>query len=174
MTMGRFVRWYGSSPLHLLAVVCSFALTGYAVVRLFAVRPLAVAVWFVGAAVVHDLILLPLYSLADLAVLDVLRHRPTRAPRLPWINHLRVPAFLSGVLLLVWFPLILGLSAPYPGAAGLSEDVYLGRWLAITGVLFGVSAVAFARTVRRSRRGARGGGRRRPVRGADTTRRRHR
>ncbi|MEU6094350.1 hypothetical protein [Streptomyces sp. NPDC047079] len=158
--MARFVRWYGSTPLHLLVLICSFALTGYAMVRLFAVRPLAVAVWFVGAAILHDLILLPLYSLADLAAPAVLRHRTTRVPQLPWINHLRVPAFLSGVLLLVWFPLVFALAVPYTGAAGLPEDIYLGRWLAITGVLFGASAVALALRLRRVRRAARSEGQR--------------
>ncbi|GAA3038946.1 hypothetical protein [Streptomyces glomeratus] len=153
--MARFIRWYGSHPLHLLVLICSFALTAYAMVRLFAVRPLAVAVWFVGAAIVHDLILLPLYSLADLTAPAVLRHRTTRVPRLPWTNFLRVPAFLSGVLLLVWFPLIFARSAPYSGATGLSQSVYLGRWLAITGVLFGASAGAFAWKLRRVRRAAR-------------------
>ncbi|MFJ5533465.1 hypothetical protein [Streptomyces sp. NPDC093261] len=153
--MARFVRWYGSNPLHLLVLICSFALTAYAMVRLFALRPLAVAVWFVGAAVVHDLILLPLYSLADLTAPAVLRHRTIRVPQLPWINYLRVPSFLSGVLLLVWFPLIFALSVPYPGATRLSESVYLGRWLIITGVLFGASAVAFAVKLRRIHRAAR-------------------
>ncbi|MFD5468747.1 hypothetical protein ACFWIQ_39010 [Kitasatospora sp. NPDC127059] len=158
---GALARWYGAGPLHLLALLASLALTGYAVERLVAVRPLAVVLWFIGAAVVHDLILLPLYSLADLSARSVLRHRAERAPAVDWINFLRVPVFLSGLLLLVWFPLILGLSAPYPGATGLSEGVYLGRWLAITGVLFGASGVALALRLRRVRRRAR----RRRVRG---------
>jgi hypothetical protein len=153
--MARFVRWYGSGPLHLLVLICSSALTGYAMVRLFAIRPLDVAIWFVGAAILHDLILLPLYSLADLSAHAVLRHRATRVPQPPWINFLRIPTFLSAVLLLVWFPLILDLSVPYPGAARLPENVYLGRWLAITAVLFGVSALAFALKLRRLRRAAR-------------------
>jgi hypothetical protein len=156
--MTRFLRWYGSNPLHLLALISSFALSGYAVVRLFAVRPLAVALWFVGAAILHDLILLPLYSLADLTVSAVPRRRTLRVPQLPWINYLRVPAFLSGVLLLVWFPLVFALSTPYRGAAGLSEGVYLGRWLVITGVLFTVSAVCFAFRLGRTRRGRRAAG----------------
>lgn len=164
--MARFVRWYGSNPLHLLVLICSLALTGYAMVRLFAVRPIAVAVWFVGAAIVHDLILLPLYSLADLTVPAVLRHRTPRVPRPPWINYLRVPAFLSGVLLLVWFPLIFALSVPYPGATRLSESVYLGRWLIITGVLFGASAVGFAFKLRRVHRAARADAQR-PTSGRD-------
>ncbi|MFI9599613.1 hypothetical protein ACIHCX_06965 [Streptomyces sp. NPDC052043] len=153
--MVRFARWYGSGPLHLLVLIASFAITGYAMVRLFAVRPLEVAIWFVGAAVLHDLILLPLYSLADQSARAVLRHRATRMPQPPWINYLRVPTFLSGVLLLVWFPLIFALSTPYPAATRLSMDVYLGRWLAITAVLFAASAVAFALKLRRVRRAAR-------------------
>jgi hypothetical protein len=154
--MARFVRWYGSGPLHLLVLIASFALTGYAMVRLFAVQPLEVAIWFVGAALLHDLILLPLYSLADLSALFVLRHRATAGPTVPWINYLRVPAFLSGLLLLVWFPLVFRLAVPYPGDTGVSYDVYLGRWLAITGVLFAASAVAFALRLRRVRRAGRG------------------
>ncbi|MEU3862592.1 hypothetical protein AB0F03_35625 [Streptomyces sp. NPDC028722] len=154
--MTRFVRWYGSGPLHLLVLIASFALTAYAMVRLFAVRPLEVVIWFVGAAVLHDLILLPLYSLADLSALSVLRHRTADGPAVPWINYLRVPAFLSGLLLLVWFPLVFRLAVPYPGDTGLSDRVYLGRWLAITGVLFAASAVAFAIRLRRARRAGRG------------------
>jgi hypothetical protein len=165
--MARFVRWYGSGPLHLLVLIASFALTGYAMVRLFAVQPWEVAIWFVGAAILHDLILLPLYSLADLSALSVVRHRAADGPTVPWINHLRVPAFLSGLLLLVWFPLILRLAVPYPGDTGLSDSVYLGRWLAITGVLFTASAVAFAVRLRRVRRPG-GGDEGRPAAGQGT------
>ncbi|MFB7509462.1 hypothetical protein [Streptomyces broussonetiae] len=154
--MARFVRWYGSGPLHLLVLIASFALTGYAMVRLFAVQPLAVALWFVGAAILHDLILLPLYSLADLSALSVLRHRSAGGRTVPWINHLRVPAFLSGLLLLVWFPLVFRMAARYSGDTGLSDTVYLGRWLAITGALFAASAAAFALRLRRARRAGRG------------------
>jgi len=154
--MTRFVRWCGSGPLHLLVLIASFTLSTYAMVRLFAVRPLEVAIWFVGAAVLHDLILLPLYSLADLSALSVLRHRTADGPAVPWINHLRVPALLSGLLLLVWFPLVFRLAVPYPGDTGLSDSVYLGRWLVITGVLFAASAVAFTIRLRRARRADRG------------------
>ncbi|MER7671448.1 hypothetical protein ABTY61_23700 [Kitasatospora sp. NPDC096128] len=162
-SLARWYGWYGAGPLHLLVLLASLALTGYAVERLVTERPLAVAVWFVGAAVAHDLVLLPLYSLADLSTRSVLRHRAERTPAVGWINYLRVPVFLSGLLLLVWFPLILDLSEPYPGATGLSEGVYLGRWLAITAVLFGAAALALAVKLRRARRsgGRATGGRRR-------------
>jgi hypothetical protein len=149
--MAPHVRWYGAHPLHLLALICSFALAAYAAVRLFAAQPLGVAIWFVGAAIGHDLILLPLYSLADRSVRSVLHHRTGDLPAVPWINYLRVPAVLSGLLLLAWFPLIFRLADRYPGATGLSQDVYLGRWLAITGALFGAAALAFALRLRRAR-----------------------
>ncbi|MFJ8438799.1 hypothetical protein [Kitasatospora griseola] len=148
-----FARWYGAGPLNLLALLASFALTGYAVQRLVADEPLKVVIWFVGAAVAHDLVLLPLYSIADLSARSVLSRRREPVPAGRWINYVRVPAFLSGLLLLAWFPLILRLSEPYEGATGLSIDVYLGRWLAITGVLFAASAVALAFRLRRARHG---------------------
>jgi hypothetical protein len=41
------------------------------------------------------------------------------------------------LLLLVGFPLILGLSAAtYQRASGLGTDAYLWRWLAVTGAMF--------------------------------------
>ena len=50
----------------------------------------------------------------------------------------------------VFFPLILGLGR-YERATTLSQDVYLGRWLAISGALFAASALLYA--VRARRRG---------------------
>ena len=53
-----------------------------------------------------------------------------------WINYLRVPAALSGLLLLVWFPLILRLRTRYHASTTLSASPFLWHWLAVTGVLF--------------------------------------
>ena len=92
--MRRLLRWYGANPLHLLALLGSFALAGYAAVQLVSPRPLAVAVWFAGAVVGHDLLLLPLYSLADRSVIAAIRHRAPRLPTIAWVNYLRVPAGL--------------------------------------------------------------------------------
>ena len=56
---------------------------------------------------------------------------------MPWINHLRVPAVLSAVLLAVSFPLVFRWSEPtYHAAYGLTEAPYLGRWLLVTGAAF--------------------------------------
>ena len=114
LSMRRQLRWYGASPLHLLALLACFGLAGYAAARLVSSRPLGVAAWFLGAVVGHDLLLMPLYSLADRSVMAAIRHRDPQLPVAPWINYLRVPAALSGLLLLVWFPLILRLPSPLP------------------------------------------------------------
>ncbi|MGJ5949581.1 hypothetical protein [Streptomyces neyagawaensis] len=66
------------SPLQLLLLAGSFALAGYAGVRLLADDWFGVALWFVGAAVVHDLVLLPLYAAADRALV---RAADTAGPR---------------------------------------------------------------------------------------------
>lgn len=149
---GGLLAWYGAGPLHLLALIGCFALAGYAGVRLLDDAPLAVAVWFTGAVVGHDLVLFPLYTVADRSAQAVLRHRAAPLPPVPWINHLRVPVLLSGLLLLVWFPLIFQLSGFYTAVTAMPADVYLGRWLLLTGVLFTASALAFAVRVRRRSR----------------------
>src|SRR6202012_3996368 len=121
-------------------------------------KPVGVAVWFVGAVVGHDLILMPLYALADTSVTAIFRHRPPKLPTVPWINYLRVPVVLSGLLLLLWFPLIFRIPSRFPRTTDLSLDPYLGHWLAVTGVLFLLSAVALAvRLGGRAGRGRRGG-----------------
>ncbi len=131
-----FRRWYGEGPLHLLLLAASFALAGYAGVRLLAGDTVGVLIWFVGAALLHDLVLVPLYSTVDLAL-----RRATGGPRTGLVNFVRVPAFLSGLLLLIWFPLITRQAERYAPASGLSPDVFLGNWLLITAALCVVSAL---------------------------------
>jgi hypothetical protein len=132
------VRPHVGSPLQLLLLACSFALAGYAGVRLLADDWLSVVLWFVGAALVHDLVLLPLYAGADRVVARGL----SVVGRREWTVYVRVPAAFSGLLLLIWFPLISGQVADhYSSATTLSGDAFLSRWLLITAVLFGGSAV---------------------------------
>ncbi|MFD5856741.1 hypothetical protein [Streptomyces chartreusis] len=141
----RWPRIPVGSPFPLLLLAASFALAGYAGVRLLSGDWFAVAVWFVGAALVHDLVLLPLYSMADRAVVRGL----DAAGRREWVMYVRVPAAFSGLLLLVWFPLISGrVEQSYRLGTGLSTDGFLARWLLITAVLFSGSALLLALRLR--------------------------
>jgi hypothetical protein len=147
----RFFRWYGAGPLHLLTMVGCLALAAYAAADLFSKNPVGIAVWLVAAVVGHDLILVPLYTLADRSVIAIFRHREPRQPEVPWINYLRVPVVLSGLLLLIWFPLILRLPKRFTYTTTLSLDPYLWHWLAVTGALFLLSATAYAVRLRTTR-----------------------
>jgi hypothetical protein len=144
MTRRRFALPLGS-PLQLLLLACSFALAAYAGVRLLAGDWFGVAVWIVGAALLHDLVLLPLYAAADRALVKAAGRRRDL------VMYVRVPAALSGLLLLVWFPLITGqVTRRYASATALSPHGFLARWLLVTAVLSGGSAVLFVLRPRRA------------------------
>ena len=148
---GPFRRLYGASPWHLVALLACFALTAYAVSRLLDDLPvlLRIAIWFVGAALVWDLVLGPALALADRLL------RPLGSLRVPALNYVRVPGLLSLLLLAVWLPVILQRSEQvFRTKAGLSQDPFLGRWIAITVVLFAASAVAYGVALLRARRRA--------------------
>jgi hypothetical protein len=150
--MSAFRREYGAGPIHLVAVIASTAIAAYALARVFDVvgDPRRLVLWLVGAIVLHDLVLYPLYSLLG-AVATRTMVPPARHSRLriAALNHLRVPALFSGLLLLVWFPVIAA-KAPrtFMRATGLDVNVYLDRWLLVTAVLFTGSALAFVLRVR--------------------------
>jgi hypothetical protein len=149
-----FPRWYGASPLHLLTMLASFALAGYAAAGLLSHDAIGILVWLAGAVIGHDLLLMPLYTLADRSAAAVFRHRSPGPEAVPWINYLRVPAALSGLLLLIWFPLIFRLPARFTATTTLSLDPYLWHWLGVTGALFLLSAAALALRLRTDRRSA--------------------
>ncbi|MFJ3194800.1 hypothetical protein ACIQKE_14095 [Streptomyces griseoviridis] len=141
-----FGRRYGASPRRLLLTLACFAVALYAGVRLLKGDTVGVVIWFVGAALLHDLVLLPAYSLTDRAAQFLFRGRspaPGGVPR-PGVNHLRVPAFVAGVLFLVWWPLILRQGGHYTAYTALSADGFLTRWLLVTAGLFLASALVLA------------------------------
>ncbi|WP_371494979.1 hypothetical protein OG871_06755 [Kitasatospora sp. NBC_00374] len=152
-----FRERYGASPLHLLLLLSSVALALYAGIRLLRGDPLGVAIWFVGAALFHDLVLLPLYTFTDRAAQALTgghRAGTDGAYRVPAVNYLRVPAFCSLLLLVVWYPLILRRVPGYRSATDLDPDRFLGHWLLLTAAFFALSAACLlAATVRRRRAG---------------------
>lgn len=140
---------YGASPWHLVAMGGCLLLSAYAASRIFD-NPslLRIAVWFVGAAIVWDLLLGPLLALVDRALLP-LRRGPGGVALL---NHVRVPLLLSALLFLVWAPVILQRSErTFQLKAGLKQDPYLERWLLITLAAFVVSGIVYVVRLRTGR-----------------------
>lgn len=152
MTAG-FRRVYGSHPLHLIGHVVVFFIAAWAIVQILGGGTIVNWIaWFVGAALLHDLVLLPLYSAFDRGLGIASRGRADRRLRVPVINHLRAPAAISGILLIVYFPVILGLSGPnYFNDTGHHLAGYTRNWLLITLGLFVVSALVYAARVRSRR-----------------------
>jgi hypothetical protein len=129
-------RLYGSSPLHLVAHLALLPLCAWALIELLGARQAAnVVAWLVAAVVLHDFVVLPLYSGADRAM------RLAAGAR---INYLRVPAALSLLMLVVFFGTIgeRGEGA-YRAASGLDYDGYALRWLLVSAALFAVSALVY-------------------------------
>jgi|GEM_PF-391199 hypothetical protein len=163
-TVARAKHLYGAHPLHLLSLLASFALVGYAI-SLLGVHSLwndrvwwqSIIVWFLGAIVLHDLVLFPFYALADRSLGAGWRAVTGRAPEANLSvsprNYLRVPVMASGLLLLMFFPGIIRQgSASYLRATGLTQQPFLGRWLLLTGTFFAVSAIAYGAATLRERR----------------------
>jgi hypothetical protein len=127
---------YGASPLHLLAHLAVLPLVAWALLQVAdRADGVRILVWLALSAVVHDLVLLPFYGLLD---------RLGRRTAGPAVNYVRVPALLSGLLLLVFFPVISGRGEPsFTRASGLTYDGYLARWLMITAALFAVSGAVY-------------------------------
>lgn len=149
------IGFYGANPLHLLALCGCFAITGYVGIVL-AVEPSfsAMLVWFAASVVGHDVVLFPLYALADRSLagaVGVFRGTHRRHPSPGAVNYLRMPVLGSGLLFLLFFPGILEQGTQtYLAATGQTQEPFLGRWLLITAVLFGTSAVLYAFRLGRS------------------------
>jgi hypothetical protein len=150
--LDRFRYEYGAEPLHLIALASSLLLCGYALLRISEIPSGArVFIWLLAAALLHDLVALPVYSvLIKIAHGAAGRAITTRGAMLHALNHVRVPAGLSLLLLLVYSPLILRIAPEeYAATTGRSLDVYLERWLLISAALFLVSGVIYAIRLRR-------------------------
>ncbi len=144
--MRRFRYEYGDNPVHLVAGVASLAVGAWALYKVIGLLgiPLNFAKWFAGAIVLHDLVFLPLYSAIGVLVAAAITGGRRSRLRIAALNHLRVPALLSALAFLVWFPLILR-KAPgsFQHLTGYANDFYLGRWLGLCAILFAGSAIAF-------------------------------
>ena len=135
-------------------LLACFALAGYAASFLLGDPTLLpVLTWFVGAAVVHDLVLFPLYAIADRVLV--------RLPRLPvpLVNHVRVPLLGAGLTFLVFLPGIIRQGgATHLAATGLDQQPYLGRWLVLVAAMAALSALVYVVRVARATRPSAAGG----------------
>ena len=110
---------YGASAWHLTGHLVALAVVAFALSRIAAGTSIAIVIaLYVGLVVGHDLILLPVYSGLDRLVRALLSHLPVRGrARVPAINHLRAPALISGLLLVIYAPLDLRQGRPRLSAA---------------------------------------------------------
>lgn len=151
-------RLYGASPLHLLTLGFAFALVGYVVYvagfETFWNKDVwwqSIGVWFAGSVIAHDLVLFPLYAVAD----RTLRFGAGRTHRfrVSPLNYVRIPALGTALTFALFFPGIIQQgSETYRAATGLTQEPFLGRWLLLTAALFGVSAVVYAIRLASTRR----------------------
>jgi hypothetical protein len=107
--------------------------------------PRGVLFWFALSAVGWDFIAWPLCAVVDrLAVRASQRHQDRPPPAVPWINYVRVPTFISVVLLFLFFPLIFRLNnSYYEAVTGFNENIYMVNWLVVTGAVFAGSTLAY-------------------------------
>lgn len=157
--LDRFRAVYGANPLHLLTLIAGFALLGYIVAT---VKPAtlwnpgtwwqSILVWFAAAIIVHDLVLFPMYALADRLLLFGSRIHGGDERAVPVLNYLRVPAMGAALTLVVFLPGIIEQGGPtYTAATGQTQEPFLARWLLLTAAMFAVSAVAYAIRLMRGR-----------------------
>ena len=136
-------RVYGSTPAHLLAHLIFLPFAAWAILTVLDFRAAAnVVTWLIAAVILHDLVVLPLYSGADLLARTTFKGA---------VNYVRVPAGLSLLLLLVFWSTIRGKGAgTYARVSGETWDGHATRWLLITAALFAVSGALYL--LRRRRR----------------------
>lgn len=149
-----FSRRYGASPLHLLAHLAGFAIVAFALDRIFSGGDAKVLIiWYLGFAIAHDLVFVPAYTGLDRLFRAAIARAPLRARTgVPVINYVRAPAVISGVLLIIYLPLISRRNeAWYFDLSGHYLAHYALNWLLITAVLFLGSGLIYAARVVRAR-----------------------
>jgi hypothetical protein len=156
-----FRAGYGAAPVHLLAIIVSFVIVGAAFVNWFHARTHIgnILVWYVGCLLAIELMLIPLAWALDRTAHEQVSRRVGRPLRGAGWAYVRIPAMLSGLMLIVFLPLILRLGdSTFRAYTGMTTSVYLVRWLAASTAIFACSALLYAARFARKRRAVRGDG----------------
>jgi hypothetical protein len=143
----RFRAFYGAAPLHLVAIIGCFVIIATAFANWFHTRAHAgnILVWFAGCLLAVEFILIPAAWALDRITSGPASRRITRHRRGAGCAYIRVPAMLSGLLLIVFLPLILRLGTPtFHAYTGSTPSIYLARWLETSAALFAISALLYA------------------------------
>jgi hypothetical protein len=145
-------RLYGENLLHLIVLLGALALAGYAI-SVLGVQNLfnpkvwwqSIAVWFAIAVIGHDLILFPLYALAERFLPKRRRGaKPIDAHRVPLTNYLRIPTLATALTFALFLPGIIRQGAfTYTAATGLTQEPFLNRWLLLVAGFYLISAACY-------------------------------
>lgn len=136
---------YGARLLHLVGLLVAFGLTAYAIVQV-AGRPDfgRMAIWFLGAIVLHDLVFLPAYSLLNRLTGLPRPIRDRRARSVALFNHLRGAIALGALLFILFYPSILQKAeGGFLSNADFGTDPFPNRWAWATGVVLVASLVLY-------------------------------
>lgn len=149
-----FRRLYGAGPRHLVGHVVAFAIAAFAFDQILGGGDVTgLIVWLIALVIAHDLIFVPAYTGIDrLFRRAITRISLPHTTRIPAVNHVRAPALISGLLLIIYLPLISGESDRfYFTLSGHHLTGYLRNWLLITVALFLGSGLIYALRVVRTR-----------------------
>jgi hypothetical protein len=145
-------RLYGENLLHLIVLVGALALVAYTI-SVLGVQSLfnpkvwwqSIAVWFAVAVIGHDLILFPLYALAERLLPTGRRDAKSANPhRVPVTNYVRMPTLATGLTFALFLPGIIQQGAfTYNAATGLTQEPFLARWLLLVAGFYLASAVCY-------------------------------
>jgi hypothetical protein len=137
------MKRYGASPIHLIAHLALLPLAAWALLSALDFRGASnMIAWLIAAVILHDLVILPLYSGIDLAAQRFARGA---------INYVPVPAGLALLMLLVFWSTIDGKGAgAYHYVSGVEWHGYGMRWLLACAALFAVSGALYLLRGRRT------------------------
>jgi hypothetical protein len=152
LMMAWFKRLYGDHLLHLIVLLGALALGAYTI-SVLGIDALfnptvwwqSIAVWFAVAVIGHDLILFPLYALAERLLPKRRRDaKPVDPRRVPVVNYLRLPTLATALTFALFLPGIIQQGAfTYNAATGLTQEPFLGRWLLLVAGFYLTSAVCY-------------------------------